>query len=127
MSTLPYTYTDPSGDSITVNDELRRGLQIKETLGETAFRAAVHVPTGPDAVALARAVLAAAGNTGCEVVAAEDMAKMRRAAMEAAATVMRERAAEVCEGDPWAHGEDTSDKIRALPLLPAPAPLTDNT
>lgn len=120
---LPYTWTDSDGDELRV---VAGHVSISK---ETSGQSTVYAPTGPDAVALARAVLAAAGNAGCEVVAAEDMAKMRQAAMEAAATVMRERAAHVVSQRDYAgHGEDNAEAIRALPLLPTPTPVTaDNT
>lgn len=167
---LPHTYADPDFHRLHVAD----GLITITTPAMPS--AAVDYPKGSDAVALARAILAAAGDTGHEVVSAEDLARLtserdaahresldragtlgqtlrlrdddqrtirtlrrhladlrvRVRGVEAVAESMRERAAQVCEGNPWDHGEDTSDKIRALPLFPdaprpARTPLTADT
>lgn len=60
MSELPYTYTDPGGDSVTIIDAPRRIIfTCVDDRGDT-HRVGVSTPTGDDAIALAEAVLAAA-------------------------------------------------------------------
>ena len=64
-----HTYTDPEGDSLRVGKGvIRVGKGIIACFGGGGQDAAVFTPTGEDAVALARAILAAAGDTGHRVV-----------------------------------------------------------
>ncbi|MFJ9558238.1 hypothetical protein ACIRPH_30910 [Nocardiopsis sp. NPDC101807] len=113
--------------------ESRMTIGLLDHLGRTLSDAQAPTPIGPDAVALARAILAAAGNTGHRVISTEELQRLvvHRAEQKGARS-MRERAAEV--SDAWSEGHgvaDTSDyigaAIRALPLLPeepARTPLT---
>lgn len=76
-------------------------------------------PTGSDAVALARAILAAAGNTGHLVVSVEDSSRAIRIRDALAAEGMRERAAFVVrQRDHSGRGEGNAAAIRDLSLLP---------
>lgn len=96
MTDLPYTYTDSGKDTLAVTKDPsgNRVITVRETLGSKTHQASVYTPTGAEAVKLARAVLAAAGDTGCEVVSIDDYARAWAAAIESAARSMRDRAAE---------------------------------
>ena len=117
MTDLPYTYADADGDY------LRIGKGAYTAYDPSAQQAvSVNTPTGEDAVAMARAVLAAAGDTGHRVISTEDLARFERKAAEvgagAAARSMRDRAAEVADQPAeWSRLESPGDRIRALPLL----------
>lgn len=119
---LPYTYTDSQGARLTIDGDL---IYVAiDGIGSTG----VDTPTGEDAVAMARAVLAAAGDTGHEVVSIEDYARAWDAAIEAAARSMRERAAqEVLFQSGTRAPMAISEAIDALPLLPDTTEDTDST
>lgn len=108
MTDLPYTYTDVDGDYLRIG----KGAY---TAYDPSSRKAVSVttPTGEDAVAVARAVLAAAGDTGHEVVEVALVSRTLRSAEEEGARSMRERAIEALGSPQYA-----AAAIRALPLLP---------
>ena len=110
MTDLPYTYTDFDGDQMIVSPSWI-----------TIHDAGVHAPSGDDAVALARAILAAAGNTGHEVVSEHQMEWRLRNAGTNCARSMRERALEEIQPR-WDLHPDTQHEtkrvIRALPLIP---------
>lgn len=108
MTDLPYTYTDPDDDSIAV------GVDHLVTTSGT-----VRTPTGADAAAFARAVLAAAGDTGHIVVSNAEMARWVYENRDECIRSMRERAAEVADQPAeWSRLETPAERIRALPLLP---------
>lgn len=130
---LPYRYKDVDGDRLAVftADIPGKGNGVNVRTD----RPGCSVPTA-DAPALARAVLAAAGDTEHTVTSWRECHLALRTAREEGARSMRERVAEVI--DVWSEGHgvaDTSDyigaAIRALPLFPAETastPLTaDNT
>lgn len=72
MTDLPYTYKDSGGSELRIG----RGYC---TASDRANHKTVSVdtPTGEDAVAVARAVLAAAGDTGHEVISAKEIEWLR--------------------------------------------------
>lgn len=120
---LPYTYTDAA--TLTI-DNTTGTWQI--SVWDDSEGASINAPTGPDAVALARAVLAAAGDTGHVVVEEAQVARQFKAEAAIAARSMRERAARVAEINRTGRTE-IAMAIRALPLVsdaprPAAAPLT---
>ena len=71
MSDLPYTYTDDDGDRLHVNHSIDFIAAGSDVLSMGPL-------TGSDAVALARAILAAAGDTGHLVVSEDDRDESRR-------------------------------------------------
>ena len=71
MADLPYTYTDDDGDRLHINHPGISFIAGSDVLS-------MEPPTGEDAVALARAILAAAGNTGHLVVSEADRDESRR-------------------------------------------------
>lgn len=71
MADLPYTYTDDDGDRLHINHHISFIAAGSDVLS-------MEPPTGEDAVALARAILAAAGNTGHLVVSEDDRDESRR-------------------------------------------------
>lgn len=109
MADLPYTYTDRDGDRLIVDATC---VVIVEESDGAAVSTHVLGPGGADAVALARAVLAAAGNTGHVVVHKADLI-----GAENAVVAMRQRAAHLTEYSDKTRAE-IADEIRSLPLLP---------
>src|SRR5690625_3384526 len=84
--TYTYTYTDPdTGYTLSVSSTHLRIIDDDRVYDE------MPAPTGEDAVALARAVLAAAGNTGHLVVSVEDSSRAIRIREALAAEDMRHR------------------------------------
>src|SRR5690625_2986915 len=81
---LPYTYTDDDGDRLHINHPGISFIAGSDVLS-------MEPPTGEDAVALARAILAAAGNTGHIVVSTEDSSRAIRIREALAAEDMRHR------------------------------------
>src|SRR5690625_496057 len=79
---LPYTYTDDDGDRLHINHPGISFIAGSDVLS-------MEPPTGEDAVALARAILAAAGNTGHIVVSTEDSSRAIRIREALAAEDMR--------------------------------------
>jgi hypothetical protein len=102
--TLPHTYKDSDGHEIHVCEGMITILPV-----ESMPSASVDWPTGSDAVALAKAVLEAAGDTGHRVVSEEHIKDLEAAAAYVAARSMREQAARLLDF--------RASKIRALPLL----------
>lgn len=131
---LPYTYTDDDGDRLHVNHH------ISFIAGSDVL--SMEPPTGEDAVALARAVLAAAGDTGHLVVSVEDSSRAIRIREALAAEDMRHRYSQAIsdllelygasaalindagrlECLPLTPDEDTDDEN---PLCPAMSPTSD--
>lgn len=115
---LPYTYTDVDGDRLAVfgADIPGKGKGVNLRTDPSGC----SVPA-EDAPALARAILAAAGDTGHEVVSEHQIQFRISMAManaaSGAARSMRERAAACAEDDPTAD-YDIKRQILALPLLP---------
>src|SRR5690625_7780259 len=81
---LPYTYTADDGDRLHINHPGISFIAGSDVLS-------MEPPTGEDAVALARAILAAAGNTGHIVVSTEDSSRAIRIREALAAEDMRHR------------------------------------
>jgi len=131
---LPYTHRafdeDGIGSEITVR-ETSIAVQLLGHLGQDLGRPSTHpITTGPDAVALARAVLTDAGDTGHRVVSEEHIKDLEAAAAYVAARSMRERAAQEVLIDTHRVPMAISEAISALPLLPdepARTPLTADT
>lgn len=123
-----YDFTDRDGDGLRVTHDGSNGyVAVSKETGP----AAVYAPTGADAVALARAVLAAAGDTGHVVLSRSEIDEFLVTGRKIGARSMRERAATTVElyGE-WSRLETPADRIRALPLfpdVPRPAPLTADT
>lgn len=123
--TLPHTYTDEADHTLKVTDFPGPRLVTKTTLptedeqGVVEHVASVTAPKGADAVALARAVLEAAGDTGHRVVSEEHIKDLEAAAGYVAARSMRERAAQEVLFQPGTRVPMAiSEAISALPLLP---------
>lgn len=78
MTDLPYTYTDSGEDTLAVTKDPsgNRVITVREAFGGKKHKATVYAPTGEAAVALARAVLSAAGDTGHEVISAEELGRI---------------------------------------------------
>lgn len=108
MTDLPYTYTDVEGDVLRVDG----GYITAFGDGSDGESAGVHAPQGAEAATLARAVLAAAGNTEHRVVHVADLT-----GAENAVIAMRQRAAYLVEYSPDMSRADLVEAIRALPLL----------
>ena len=111
---LPYTWTDPQGARLTVDGEL---IYVAiDGIGSTG----VDTPTGADAVALARAVLAAAGDTDHMVVSIQDSERTIRIRESIAAETMRDQVVDLLVQDnPLAAlFNPLLQRIRNLPLLP---------
>lgn len=119
MTDLPYTYTEPNGDSLRMFSD---GPDLVVTVRQDGGARTVVVPR-EETPNLARAVLAAAGDTGHVVISQARLAELndRIACSDThvanAARSMRERAAEAALDDPTAD-YDIRRQIRALPLLP---------
>ncbi|QVJ03023.1 hypothetical protein KGD82_13390 [Nocardiopsis eucommiae] len=112
MADLPYNHTDLNDTRLTVTDSLIGLVAVGEGTITT------HAPTGADAVALARAILAAAGDTGHIVVNNAEMARWVYENRDECIRSMRERAAEAVVRHQDGLNEDPEEAIRALPLLP---------
>lgn len=90
--TLPHTYTDEADHTLKVTVFPGPRLVTKTILptedeqGVIEHVASVTAPKGADAVALAKAVLEAAGDTGHVVIAKADLAEGMFAALRAKAT-----------------------------------------
>lgn len=115
--TLPYTYTDCDGDVLVVSLN-----QIKTTCfydGDPE-ETSVTTPPAPDAIALARAILEAAGDTGHVVIPQEEIGIATEILVRRVAESMRERAANVATRVNFGGG--VAALIRALPLLPEGEP-----
>ena len=113
-----YRYTDINGTRLTVAEGLI-GLVAE---GEGTIY--THAPTGEEAVKLARAVLAAAGDTGHRVISEASLDSMIDAFAKDAAKSMRSRAYEAAYNAPGTPHKPT-EAIRGLPLLPG-EPDTDS-
>lgn len=112
MTDLPYTYTDEDDTKLEVEPGL---ISIHERDEPRAAR--VNAPTSEDAVALVRAVLASAGDTGHVVISRDELTAIRRAD----ARSMRERALAAIQPRWDLQSEaqaEARDAIRALTLLP---------
>lgn len=110
MTELPYTYTDRDGA------ELRIGRGYCTASDRTNHKTvSVNTPTGEDAVALAHTVLAAAGDTGHEVVEEGLVSRSLRSAEEEGARSMRERIADAMEVE---YGLLAARMVETMPLLP---------
>lgn len=115
-----HTYTDEADHTLKVTALPGPRLVTKTLLptedeqGVIEHVASVTAPKGADAVALAKAVLEAAGDTGCEVISTEELAQLRRESI--AADQMRDRIADLLE----THGmtDALAEEIDRLPLLP---------
>lgn len=70
MADLPYTYTDTQGDMITVSPFA--DIHIRGIVGGKHYVAKVNAPTGEDAAALARAILANPGSGDVRYVVAPE-------------------------------------------------------
>lgn len=120
--TLPHTYTDEADHTLKVTALPGPRLVTKTLLptedeqGAIEHVASVTAPKGEDAVALAKAVLEAAGDTGCEVISARDSARAIRIRESIAADQMRDRIADLLE----THGvtDALAEEIDRLPLTP---------
>ena len=132
MSTLPHTYTDPrTGSEIFV---YRGGFL--DTKGRDGDAVIIGLDSPDRAVELACAILAAAGDTGFEVVSSEELAQLRRerslrdSACLEAVRAFRDLAAQEVLIDTHRAPMAISEAIAALPLLPdepARTPLTADT
>ncbi|MCP3017269.1 hypothetical protein NGM33_28460 [Nocardiopsis dassonvillei] len=114
--TLPHTYrtfnnSDGMGSEVVVR-EATVSVGLLNHLGRTTQELSTPTPKGEDAVALAKAVLEAAGDTGHRVVSEADLISA-----ENAVVAMRQRAAYLVEYSDKPRAE-IADEIRALPLLP---------
>ncbi|MFE6304989.1 hypothetical protein [Nocardiopsis sp. NPDC057823] len=109
---LPHIYLDRHNDILEVGTlSGRLCIQVRETFNGKTHRATVHAPTGDDAVALARAILAAAEDSAHRVVHEADLVGAQNAVV-----AMRQRAALIAEhADSPAAAAET---ILALPLVP---------
>ena len=117
-----YRYSDSAGDELRIGSD---ESDVFVTVQQGHHKTSVDIPHG-EVPALARAALAAAGNTGHEVVSEEKLARLLRAADDRdryrhrwATDVlsMRDRAAEIAADGEWSRLETPADRIRALPLL----------
>ena len=108
----PYThiYTDAAGRSLSVEIDAGQPLIIAAEGEESTF---IYAPTGEEAVAVARAILALGGDTGHVVVSRDELTAMQRAA----ARSMQERAVRALHLAPV--GTSITGTLRALPLLPS--------
>ncbi len=109
---LPYIHTHQDADGTEVITTVAHDLLMISAAGKSMWTCP---PTGPDAVAFARAVLAAAGDTGHEVVSVASVSELARSAEEEGARSMRERATLAAD-----HADTASiaaAEIRGLPLL----------
>lgn len=113
MTDLPYTYTEPNGDSLRMFSD---GPDLVVTVRQDGGARTVVVPR-EETPNLVRAVLAA-GDTGHLVVSTEDAARMIRIRESIAAEDMRDRAAETAYHDLSTENATMADRIRALPLTP---------
>lgn len=113
MTDLPYTYTEPNGDSLRMFSD---GPDLVVTVRQDGGARTVVVPR-EETPNLARAVLAAAGDTGHEVLSVEEIGQIIEDSTAIGARSMQERAAACAEDDPTAD-YDIRRQIRALPLLP---------
>lgn len=115
---LPYTYTDPdTGYTLSVSSTHLRIIDDDRVYDE------MPAPTGEDAVALARAVLAAGGNTGHLVVSTEDSSRAIRIREALAAEDMRHRYSEALSDLLELHGAsdaliNDAGRLDCLPLTP---------
>lgn len=90
---LLYTYTNYDGDVISVEGDF-----ITAYCGDTGNQlVAVLTPVGDKGVALARAILTSAGNTGHFVTSVETVVDSSRVSVEYGARSMRERIADAME------------------------------
>lgn len=128
MSDLPYTYVDPNGDRLRVSAVNTITMWSRETPDDGEPLAGLWAPTGEDAAALARAVLANPGPGDVryvvvpewQVIDPQELAAEKRAYAEAAAQSMCDRVIEVVvQANPVGSlFSPLPDRIRALPLLP---------
>lgn len=125
MSEKPYTYTDVDGDY------LRVGKGAYTAYDPSAQQAvSVNTPTGEDAVALARAILTAAGDTKHRVVSEEWLTTVIKINREDAARSMRDRAdtaarQAVVVDRPLNLAEQRASIVAAIRLLPLMADAPD--
>lgn len=110
-----HTYKDDHGGRLIIDGQ----LDMISISYPGAGSIGVNHPAGEDTVALARAVLAADGNTGHEVVDVDRTNNLMRMSQEFGARSMRERAIDANENSGTRVSRaDITAKIRALPLLP---------
>jgi len=133
---VPHTYVDDADNTLTITARPGPRLVTRTTIPTEDDQdviehvASVTAPKGADAVELARAILAAAGDTGHMVVSIQDSERTIRIRESIAAETMRDRAAETAYHDLSTENAEMADAIRALPLLPAETarePLTADT
>ncbi|GAA0972584.1 hypothetical protein Q7689_00145 [Nocardiopsis tropica] len=110
---LPHTYTDDDGDALRVGHGTYTAYDAL-----SGHSVGITAPTGQNAVELARAILAAAGDTGHVVVSIQGSERTIRIRESIAAETMRERAAETAYHDLSTENAEMADAIRKLPLLP---------
>lgn len=110
---LPYTRIDVNGTRLTIGYGF---LSLGDKEEEPVY---FHLPQGQDAVDVARAVLAAAGLRGHEVMSQTELLDQMRVggdiAAEEGARSMRDRGAEWLVDNDFAW---EAEQLRALPLLP---------
>ena len=120
---LPYSHAAVDGDYLRIG---KSAYTAYDPSGQQSV--SVNTPTGADAVAMPRAVLAAAGDTGYAVVDVARTNNLMRMSKEYGARSMRERAIEEIRRTwPWmSDSRPPSEKcatvtaaVRALPLLPS--------
>ncbi len=108
---LLYTYTNYDGDVISVEGDF-----ITAYCGDTGNQlVAVLTPVGDKGVALARAILTSAGNTGHFVTSVETVVDSSRVSVEYGARSMRERIADAMEVE---YGLLAARMVETMPLLP---------
>jgi len=156
VSTLPHTWTDDADNTLTITARPGPRLVTRTTIPTEDDQdviehvASVTAPKGADAVEMASAVLAAAGDTGHEVARTDEidayrarsargfeltcevrrLRQERDAAFEKGARSMRDLAAQEVLIDTHRVPMAISEAIAALPLLPddpARTPLTADT
>jgi len=125
-----HTYVDEADNTLTITDRPGPRLVTKMLLptddeqGAVEHVASVTAPKGPDAVEMACAVLAAAGDTGFEVVSSKELAQLRRerslrdSACLEAVRAFRDLAAQEVLIDTHRAPMAISEAIAALPLIP---------
>lgn len=130
MSEKPYTYTDPTTGARLAVDDKDIVIEVRD---EGVY---VSCPTGDDAVALVRAILAVAGDTGHAVVSGEEIDEYLVTGRQIGARSMRDRVTEEIQRTwPWmSDSRPPSEKcagvvaaVRALPLLPDTEPAPDQS
>ena len=122
MSDWPRIIKTSDGNEIAVYEHTI-ALRWLNHLGRPVREHAVNVPEGEAAVELARAVLAAAGDTGHLVVSTEESARTIRIRQSIVAEDMRDRVIAGVVDLLETHGTTDAllndvERLRALPLLP---------